>query len=194
MADNKSYIIPDQRTATAGIKEKGSNFTCPVNTVMSMRIITVLLFAFLWATDVCGQSASPIDVNTCMIVDNADIQYEKNSFDYKQTVHWKLYKELKVAGWTSVGVGGAMLIAGFIGDIFDNYERGCKEERIRFRVVWCMGAGIAAASVPLLTFAYINRHKAKKAAAISLTASRLSVDLPTGGRQSRSTLGISINF
>lgn len=99
-----------------------------------------------------------------------------------------------MAGWTSVGVGGAILIVGFIGDFLDNYEKSCDEEKIRFRVVWCMGAGIAAASVPLLTFAYINRHKAKKAAALSLTASRLSVDLPTGGRQSRPTLGISINF
>lgn len=87
-----------------------------------------------------------------------------------------------------------MLIVGFIGDIIDNYERGCKKEKIRFRVVWCMGTGIAAASVPLLTFAYINRHKAKKATALSLTASRLSVDLPTGGRQSQPMLGISINF
>lgn len=161
---------------------------------MSMRVITILLFALLWATGIYGQSESPIDVNTCITVDNANIQSEMLSFDYKQTAEWKRYKTFKAIGWTSVGVGGAMLIVGFIGDIIDNYERGCKKEKIRFRVVWCMGTGIAAASVPLLTFAYINRHKAKKATALSLTASCLSVDLPTGGRQSQPMLGISINF
>lgn len=37
MADKKFYIIPNQRTITAGIKEKGSNFTCPANTIMTGR-------------------------------------------------------------------------------------------------------------------------------------------------------------
>lgn len=37
MANKMFYIIPNQRTTTAGIKEKGSNFTCPANTVMTGR-------------------------------------------------------------------------------------------------------------------------------------------------------------
>lgn len=37
MANSKFYIIPDKRTVTAGMKESGSYFLCPSNTVMTGR-------------------------------------------------------------------------------------------------------------------------------------------------------------
>ncbi len=37
MANSKFYIIPNQRTVTSGIKESGSYFLCPANTVMTGR-------------------------------------------------------------------------------------------------------------------------------------------------------------
>ncbi|WP_158712896.1 hypothetical protein [Parabacteroides pacaensis] len=161
---------------------------------MNMRLNIIFVFLFLLAASIHGQSPSFIYANTSMTVNEANIRKEKLSFDYKQTPEWKRYKILKATGWTAVGVGGAMLIGGFIGDIIDNYERSGNDTKLRYRIVWRMGAGVAAASVPLLTFAYINRHKAKKATAFSLTISDLSVDLPNGVAQSRPTLGISVKF
>ena len=161
---------------------------------MNMRLIIILGFVFLLAANVCGQSPSFVYDNTNMTVNEANLQKEKLCFDYKQTPEWKKYKILKATGWTAVGVGGAMLIGGFIGDYLDNYGRGGKDPKLRYRIVFYMGAGVAVASVPLLTFAYINRHKAKKATAFSLTVSNLLVDLPNGRTQSRPTLGISVNF
>lgn len=37
MANSKFYIIPNRRTVTSGMKESGSNFLCPTNTVMTGR-------------------------------------------------------------------------------------------------------------------------------------------------------------
>lgn len=37
MSNSKFYIIPKTRTVTAGMKESGSNFLCPTNTVMTGR-------------------------------------------------------------------------------------------------------------------------------------------------------------
>lgn len=37
MANSKFYIIPDKRTVTSGMKESGSYFLCPSNTVMTGR-------------------------------------------------------------------------------------------------------------------------------------------------------------
>lgn len=65
MANSKFYIIPDKRTVTSGMKESGSYFLCPSNTVMTGRYHkgdengqTQYEYATLKAVDVNGNLVS----------------------------------------------------------------------------------------------------------------------------------------
>ena len=173
MTDKKFYIAPNRRTV-----------------IWEMKAILVFIFVFLLSTNIYGQAVSHVDanINTNMnaVCPNNDI-----SFDYKQTSEWQKYKKLKIWGWTTFGVGGAMVVGGCIGDAIDNYEYHKDGTRIRFRVVWCIGIGVTVASIPMITLAYKNKRKAKN---LSLAASSLSVDLPNGSRQAQPALGLCLHF
>lgn len=111
---------------------------------------------------------------------------------YKQTVYWKRYKVLKATGWTAFSLGFATTLVGVFGGAIEETLSG-KEPAV-WDALGYTGLGLVVASVPMLTFGYKNKQKAKKEVAFSLAASQLSVDLPSGGKQCRPAVGISVNF
>lgn len=65
MANSKFYVVPEKRTVTLGMKESGSYFLCPSNTVMTGRYHkgdengqTQYEYATLKAVDVDGNLVS----------------------------------------------------------------------------------------------------------------------------------------
>ena len=80
------------------------------------------------------------------------------TFSYKLTPEWKTHKKCQAWGWTTLGVGSAMMIVGFMGDFIDNWER--PTPRNRFKILGFTGVAITAASVPLFAFSIKNKNKA----------------------------------
>lgn len=80
---------------------------------------------------------------------------------YKDTRLWRRHRACKISGWTALGVGGSMMIVGFVGDVLANYES--PSYNPGFRIVGCIGSGITAASIPLFAFAVKNKQRAENA-------------------------------
>ena len=162
---------------------------------MMKKFLFILLTALSFGT-LYGQEAMPAGLTGGLSgyvpAAEAGIRKETTAFDYRQTPEWKRYKTLKICGWTALGVSMPMVMVGFLGDLDNAYGDG-KPNAI-FDILVCTGVGLGVASIPLLTFAYINRHKAKKKAALSLTASHVGTIGTDSGRQSSPALGISISF
>ena len=108
-----------------------------------------LSFAFFFA--VRGMAACPVSDNLPEV-----------PASYKDTHAWRVHRACKISGFTALGVGGSMMIVGFVGDVLANYES--PSYNPGFRIVGCVGAGVTAASIPLFALAVKNRQKAENAA------------------------------
>ena len=164
------------------------------------HLLIILLLPVLLPAHTYGQERQSVDIDETVMSYESTASYrmaarkEKNA--YKQSAYWRKYKRLKISGWSMFSIGTAAIITGVLGESIDegtNSNWSPNNGRAWKGVIYS-GVAIAASSVPLLTFAYTNRHKAKKRAAFSLTTSNLLVDLPTGRKQTQPTLGININF
>mgnify|MGYP005917066535 CR=1 FL=1 len=114
----------------------------------------------------------------------------RNIPSYKLTPEWKKHKKYQAWGWTTFGVGSAMMIVGFMGNVIDNWEQ--PSPRYRFMVLGFTGVAVTAASVPLFVFSIKNK---KKARSLRLGSGYLPCPLQNGsGIQSRPALSMGIDF
>ncbi len=135
---------------------------------MNIKIkVPILSVLFLLSSTLYGQRTEVVcdDMNDAITYANSRPDV---SFDYKSSKEWKKYRRLKALGWTTFGVGGAMVAIGGVADFIDNYEVHKGENRkTRFRIMWCIGAGVALSSIPLFICAHKNK---KKALSVNVTA------------------------
>ena len=86
------------------------------------------------------------------------------NFAYKETRAWRVHRACKISGWTAFGVGGSMMVVGFVGDALANWEEPSYSQNHTFRTIGYIGTGLTAASVPLFTFSVKNKKKAEDGA------------------------------
>ncbi len=93
---------------------------------------------------------------------DTDIATMPVSFDYKETKYWKRYKKLRTAGWTCLGVGAGFFVGGYALIFAAFLSSDYHAFGIPGGILFFSSPLLVLASIPLLTTAYINRHKAKK--------------------------------
>ena len=94
------------------------------------------------------------------------------NFAYKDTRAWRVHRACKISGWTAFGVGGSMMIVGFVGDVLANWEEPSYSQNHTLRTMGYIGTGLTAASIPLFAFSVKNKKKAEDAAlGVELNAS-----------------------
>ncbi len=114
----------------------------------------------------------------------------QNVPSYKLTPEWKTHKKCQAWGWTTFGVGSAMMIVGFMGDFIDNWER--PTPRNRFKILGFTGVALTAASVPLFVFSIKNKNKARS---ISMGTGALASPTRNGSGMAYTTgMSIGISF
>ena len=86
------------------------------------------------------------------------------NFAYKDTRAWRVHRACKISGWTAFGVGGSMMIVGFVGHVLANWEKSSDSYNYTFRTIGYIGTGLTAASIPLFAFSVRNKKKAEDAA------------------------------
>ena len=132
------------------------------------KFLFILLTALSFGT-LYGQEAMPADLmgglSGYVPAAEAGIRKETTAFDYRQTPEWKRYKTLKICGWTALGVSMPMMTGAIFGSSFGGDD-------FIFRALWYTGVGMTIAGIPTLTFAYLNRHDAKREASFSSTGHR----------------------
>ena len=102
-------------------------------------------------------------------------------FSYKLTPEWKTHKKCQAWGWTTFGVGSAMMIVGFMGNVIDNWE-----------ILGFTGVAVTAASVPLFAFSIKNKNKARS---LKLGTGTLASPLRNGSGMAYTTgMSIGISF
>lgn len=130
------------------------------------------------------------------IQSNRPYQY----FNYTQTCQWRDYKRLRTLGWTFFGVG-VPLTAGSYALLFAAVLSSEHDARILAPlagITFLAGGFMTLASIPILTVAYVKRHKAKHMqfdlnfAAVQPPVCGLSVSLSR--RYSAPALGLSLSF
>ncbi|WP_425884162.1 hypothetical protein ACPYIV_16940 [Parabacteroides sp. ASD2025] len=111
-------------------------------------------------------------------------------FSYKLTPEWKTHKKCQAWGWTTFGVGSAMMIVGFMGNVIDNWEQ--PVPRNRFKILGFTGVAVTAASVPLFAFSIKNKNKARS---LKLGTGTLASPLRNGSGMAYTTgMSIGISF
>ncbi len=159
---------------------------------MKYLLITIILFASSFEAKAQeAADCSLVTTTTCMTMDKTS---QKKL--YKQTPQWRKYKTLKAIGWSMFGVGIAGTVVCTYGNAFDaftnaNYNKGNKKT---WSVLTGVGVGLTACSIPVLTFAYINRAAAKKSVRLSPACSSIIVDTPTGNKEVVPALGVCLDF
>ncbi|WP_291530250.1 hypothetical protein [Bacteroides sp. UBA939] len=198
MANSKFYIIPSQRTVTSGMKESGSYFLYPTNTII-MRYIFFFLFLFCITTLVNAEnndscSTSRPSINIPMYFEMGDKMKLQES--YKQSVYWKKYKRLKGCAFGALGLGVGGMFVGWVGvaktPYIDIDQR--KDAGKVWAIVFCSGLCLTVSSIPLFIISHKNKKKAKNSIGFSLNSSTIHVTLPNGMGQTQPALGVCINF
>lgn len=154
---------------------------------MSYKIYIIFGF-LLCAINIYGQTSLPVYVNMQQNV-NHNTGFQEENFLYKQTNEWKKHKIFKACGWSALGIGSAMMIVGFVGDVVKNWEG--PEHSSTFKIVGYTGIGITAASIPLFIFSYKNK---KEAFSINAGCQTMYVPAPNGVIQQRPTIALSFKF
>lgn len=148
----------------------GSNFLHIVfpRKVGSLTTLTILGF-LLFSICIYGQKPVYTGLNA------------EKRLSYKLTPEWKKHKKYQAWGWTTFGVGSAMVISGFMGYAIDNMEG--PTTRYRFMILGFTGVAVTAASVPLFIFSVKNKKKAKtngRASLLYLGNSALAIPSQNG--------------
>lgn len=91
---------------------------------MKYLLIILLLALLLPAAHACGQEIPSVDRS------GMDVPYEpaaaygrtarREKPAYKQTVYWKRYNALKLAGWSSFAMGIPAIAIGYLGGYVDD--------------------------------------------------------------------------
>ncbi|WP_300762673.1 hypothetical protein [uncultured Parabacteroides sp.] len=157
--------------------------------------INIILGFFLFSICIYGQEKPVYTIASLHALESEAITSSGNMdrpvpFSYKLTPEWKTHKKCQAWGWTTFGVGSAMMIVGFMGDFIDNWER--PTPRNRFKILGFTGVAITAASVPLFAFSIKNKNKARS---ISMGTGTLAAPLRNGSGMAYTTgMSIGISF
>ncbi|WP_158712903.1 hypothetical protein [Parabacteroides pacaensis] len=154
---------------------------------MDYKIYT-LLGLLLFVINIYGQTRLPIYVDMQQNI-SYNTPFQNEDFLYKQTNEWKKHKILQACGWSAFGIGGAMMIVGFVGDVVKNWEG--TEHNSQFKILGYTGIGITTASIPLFIFSHKNK---KKAFSIHTACQTIYVPAPNGIIQQRPSVSISFKF
>lgn len=118
--------------------------------------------------------------------------FQEERFSFRQTPEWKRHKVLKACGWSTLGVGSAMMIVGFCGDVISNWEG--PEHHSGFKIAGYVGVGVTASSIPLFVFSHKNKKKAKQTGSLSLNYSNIVTPRTNGARKNQPALAVNIYF
>lgn len=102
------------------------------------------------------------------------------NFAYKDTRAWRVHRACKISGWTAFGVGGSMMIVGFVGHVLANWEKSSDSYNYTFRTIGYIGTGLTAASIPLFVFARRQKRAAQEALSLSMGSTVIQTLTPSG--------------
>lgn len=163
---------------------------CPTDFIFFiMRHIIFILF--LLFTILSKAQSRDILLTSISCQANKTFTMNLSKDTYQSNMYWKRHKALKITGYSALGVGGTMMTVGFLFNIIKNYDNNEGQHPQGYKIVGFVGVGITAASVPLLTFSYINKKKAKQ---ISVNMESMKVSSPKGTMQTTPSLSFRIHF
>lgn len=121
----------------------------------------------------------------------AGIKIEQNAENipaYKLTPEWKKHKKCQAWGWTTLGVGSAMMMYGFWGMAMERDD--VAKSTPKYAALAYTGIAVTAASVPLFVFSIKNK---KKARSLCLGSNALAAPMRNGSGMAY-TGGVSIGI
>lgn len=121
---------------------------------------------------------------------------EVTKFDYKSTKYWDRYKTLRTAGWICFGGGIGFCITGYwlmFASFAISNDRTSTVLGVSGALLFLTSPILVATSIPLLSIAYYNRHKAKH---MKFDVGMSSIPTPVFSRNRFSTpaLSFALNF
>lgn len=115
---------------------------------------------------------------------------EKKRFSCKLTPEWKKHKKCQAWGWTTLGVGSAMMMYGFWGMAMERDD--VAKSTPKYAALAYTGIAVTAASVPLFVFSIKNK---KKARSLCLGSNALAAPIRNGsGMAYTGGMSIGISF
>ena len=108
------------------------------------------------------ENISEVGANPTVCVEENDAVKEASVFDYKNIIYWQRYQKFSLAGWGCLCMSLAAPLVGYVFLLASLTTEKASSTLYTIGTAICfVGPVLFIASIPLLSIAYYNRHKAK---------------------------------
>lgn len=124
------------------------------------------------------------------------VAIEPTEFDYKTTKYWGRYTALRTTGWACFGTGIGFIICGYglLLSTFSGTSDSWANVAGPMGVIMLFSSPVLVfASIPILSIAYYNKHKAKNLK-LNIGMSHISVRALPQNKFSTPALSLALNF